>query len=232
MTTSTLGIDVGGTNVKIRVNAGSEIRKIPSGPTLTAEQMVANVLAASVDWAYERISIGYPGPVLGGCPAHEPVNLGPGWVGFDFGRAFARPVQIVNDAAMQALGSFAGGKMLFLGLGTGLGSAMVVDGVLEPMELGHLPYRTGTFEDYVGRHGLERRGKKKWRKSVIDVVERLHAALQPEYVVLGGGNARRLKKIPAYARLGDNDCAFTGAFRLWDPLDGIESAKSADEGLA
>lgn len=232
MTTKTLGIDVGGTNVKIRVNAGSEIRKIPSGPTLTAEQMVAKVLAESTDWVYERVSIGYPGPVLGGCPVREPANLGPGWVGFDFGRAFARPVKVVNDAAMQALGSYTGGKMLFLGLGTGLGSTMVVDGALEPMELGHLPYRKGTFEDYVGRRGLERRGQKKWRKSVIDVVKRLHAALEPDYVVLGGGNARRLAEIPAYARLGDNDCAFAGAFRLWEPLDGTAAGKQAGDGAA
>lgn len=232
--TTILGIDVGGTNVKIRVSDGDAIRKISSGPTLTAAEMVAGVLDASADWAYERVSIGYPGPVLGGCPVHEPANLAPGWVGFDFERALGRPVRVVNDAAMQALGSYDGGKMLFLGLGTGLGSAMVVNGVVEPMELGHLPYRKGTFEDYVGRRGLERRGGKKWQKSVVDVIERLHAALEPDYVVLGGGNARRLAEVPPYVRLGDNDCAFAGAFRLWDPVgpqpvrdrEPVESARS------
>jgi len=234
--TAILGIDVGGTNVKIRVSDGDEIRKIPSGPTMTAQEMVAKVLDESADWTYERISIGYPGPVLGGCPVHEPANLGPGWVGFDFEGAFKRPVKVVNDATMQALGSYEGGKMLFLGLGTGLGSTMVVDGAVEPMELGHLPYRKGTFEDFVGRRGLERRGAKKWRKSVVDVVERLHAALEPDYVVLGGGNARRLAEIPTYARLGENDCAFAGAFRLWESSSGtptgqesgVESATSAE----
>ena len=213
-----LGIDVGGTNIKLRLSGYDEIRKFPSGAAMTAEAMVATVLDETADWSYERVSIGYPGPVLGGCPVREPVNLGPGWVGFDFGRALGRPVKIVNDAAMQALGSYDGGMMLFLGLGTGLGSTMIVEGgLLEPMELGHLPYRKGTFEDYVGRGGLQRRGKKKWRRSVLDVVDRLFAALQPDYVVLGGGNAKKLKQIPPYARLGDNDCAFAGAFRLWDP---------------
>ena len=223
--TTILGIDVGGTNVKIRVSDGDEIRKIPSGPTLTAVEMVERVLHESEDWGYGRVSIGYPGPVLGGGPVHEPANLGPGWVGFDFGRALGRPVKVVNDAAMQALGSYTGGKMLFLGLGTGLGSTMVADAVVEAMELGHLPYRKGTFEDYVGRRGLERRGTKKWQKSVADVVERLYAALQPDYVVLGGGNATRLVDIPSYARLGDNDCAFAGAFRLWEPSYGAPPEK-------
>lgn len=218
--------------MKLRVSTGDEIRKIPSGPTMTAEGMVAKILAESSDWDYERVSIGYPGPVLAGCPVHEPANLGPGWVGFDFGAALGRPVKVVNDATMQALGSYDGGKMLFLGLGTGLGSTMVVDGVVEPMELGHLPYRKGTFEDYVGRRGLERRGEKKWQKSVVDVVERLHAALEPDYVVLGGGNARRLTEIPAYARLGDNECAFTGAFRLWDPSVAAAPPAPANDGAA
>jgi polyphosphate glucokinase len=215
--TTILGIDVGGTNVKIRVSDGDEIRKIPSGPTLTAEAMVTKVLDRSADWAYERVSIGYPGPVLGGCPVHEPVNLGSGWVGFDFASALRRPVKVVNDATMQALGSYDGGRMLFLGLGTGLGSTLIADGVVDPMELGHLPYRKATFEDYVGRSGLERRGRKRWQQSVFDVVERFYAALEPTYVVLGGGNARKLTDIPPYARLGDNTSAFTGAFRLWEP---------------
>lgn len=227
--TTILGIDVGGTNVKIRVSDGEEVRKIPSGPALTAEGMVAKVLEESADWAYGRVSIGYPGPVLGGCPVHEPANLGPGWVGFDFGSALGRPVKVVNDAAMQALGSYDGGKMLFLGLGTGLGSTMVADGAVEPMELGHLPYRGATFEDYVGRRGLERRGKKKWQKSVVDVVERLYAALEPDYVVLGGGNARKLAEMPRYARLGDNGCAFTGAFRLWDHVAASTQVPGAED---
>ncbi len=226
--TAILGIDVGGTHVKVRVSGGDEIRRIASGPALSAEEMVARVLEETGDWAYGRVSIGYPGPVLGGCPVHEPVNLGSGWVGFDYEDAFGLPVKVVNDASMQALGSYEGGKMLFLGLGTGLGSTMIVDGSVEPMELGHLPYRKGTFEDYVGRSGLERRGKKKWRKAVIDVVERLYAALQPDYVVLGGGNAQKLTEIPPYARLGDNDCAFTGAFRLWEPLAAPPSAPGVD----
>jgi polyphosphate glucokinase len=224
--TTILGIDVGGTNVKIRVSDGDEIRKIPSGPRLTAEAMVTKVLDRSADWTYERVSIGYPGPVLGGRPVHEPVNLGPGWVGFDFARALRRPVKVVNDATMQALGSYDGGKMLFLGLGTGLGSTIIADGVIEPMELGHLPYRKGTFEDYVGRSGLERHGRKRWRKLVFDVIERFYAALEPSYVVLGGGNARMLTDIPPYARLGDNSCAFTGAFRLWQPLAAPHSTKA------
>lgn len=212
-----LGIDVGGTHIKMRRSDEDGIRKFPSGPALTAEAMVATVLDETADWEYERVSIGYPGPVLGGSPVREPVNLAPGWVGFDFGRVLGRPVKIVNDATMQALGSYDGGKMLFLGLGTGLGSTMILEGsLLAPMELGHLPYRKGTFEDYVGRGGLQRRGKKQWRRSVLDVVDRLFAALQPDYVVLGGGNASKLKQLPPYARLGDNECAFAGAFRLWD----------------
>ena len=207
-----LVIDVGGTHVKILATGQETPRKFDSGPTMTAEQMVAGVVQAAEGWTYDVVSIGYPGPVLRGKPVSEPHNLGPGWVGFDFEAAFGRPVKIVNDAAMQALGSYEGGKMLFLGLGTGLGSAMIVDGVVEPMELGHLPYRKRTYEDYVGERGLERLGKKKWRRYVADVVARLTAALEPDDVVLGGGNVRKLKTLPPGCRAGDNANAFLGGF--------------------
>lgn len=212
-----LVIDVGGTNVKILATDQTEPRKIPSGPTLSAKDMVDQVKQASADWSYEAVSIGYPGFVYRGKPIVEPYNLAPGWVGFDFRKAFGLPVKIINDAAMQALGSYEGGRMLFLGLGTGLGSAFIVDGELEPMELAHLPYKKGrTYEDYVGLRGLERLGKKKWRRAVADVVERLKSALEAEYVVLGGGNAKRLKELPPDCRLGSNANAFLGGFRLWD----------------
>src|SRR5271156_5319978 len=191
-----LVIDIGGTHVKLLATGQDAPRQFLSGPELTSEQMVAGVVQAAAGWDYEAVSVGYPGPVLHGRPLSDPVNLGPGWVGFDFAAAFGMPVKMVNDAAMQALGGYEGGRMLFLGLGTGLGTAMVIDGVLEPMELGHLPYRKRTYEDYVGLRGLERFGKKKWRKLVEDVVEKLTAALEPEYVVIGGGNARRLKELP------------------------------------
>src|SRR5262249_33400448 len=174
--------------------------QLPSGPTLTAEQMVTGVKKLAEGWNYDAVTIGYPGPVLHGRPVAEPHNLGPGWVGFDYETAFGRPVKIVNDAAMQALGSYQGGKMLFLGLGTGLGSTMIVDGIVEPMELGHLPYKKGTFEDYVGIRGLKRLGKAKWRKHVADVVARLVAALEPDDVVLGGGNVKKLIELPPGSR--------------------------------
>jgi len=209
-------VDVGGTNVKILATGHETPIKFPSGPSLTPEQMVAGVLKAAVDWDYDVVSIGYPGPVLRGRPVSEPPNLGPGWVGFDFEAAFGCPVKLVNDAAMQALGSYEGGKMLFLGLGTGLGSTLIVDGVVEPMELGHLPYRKGTYEDYIGARGLKRVGKKKWRKYVADVVSRLFGALQPEYIVLGGGNVRKLKELPPCCRTGENSNAFRGGFSLWE----------------
>jgi polyphosphate glucokinase len=211
-----LVIDVGGNNVKILVTGQEEPRKFPSGPTMTAEQMAQGVLQAAEGWDFDAVTIGFPGPVSQGRPATEPVNLGPGWVGFDFEAAFHRPVKIINDAAMQALGSYEGGKMLFLGLGTGLGSTMVVAGVVVPMELGHLPYREQTFEDYVGNRGLLRLGKKKWREHVADVVARLRDALLPDYIVLGGGNVKKLKDLPAGTRPGSNDNAFRGGFRLWE----------------
>jgi polyphosphate glucokinase len=212
-----LVIDVGGTHVKILVTGETVARKFDSGPAMTAEAMVAGVSKAAHDWKYDAVSIGYPGPVLHGRPVAEPHNLGPGWVAFDFQAAFGCPVKLINDAAMQALGSHTGGKMLFLGLGTGLGSALINDGAVEPMELGHLPYRKKTYEDYVGERGLKRFGKKKWRQLVEDVVTRLVAALQPDYVVLGGGNVRKLKELPAGCRAGDNADAFKGGFRLWEP---------------
>jgi polyphosphate glucokinase len=213
-----LVIDVGGTHVKVSDQHHKEPVKIDSGPEMTARQMVKDVREVASDWKYSAVSIGYPGPVLHGKPLSEPHNLGGGWVGFDFKKAFGRPVKIVNDAAMQAIGSYEGGRMLFLGLGTGLGSAMIVDGLLEPMELAHLPYRRGrTYEDYIGQAGLERLGKKKWRQHVFDVTEKLKTALEADYVVLGGGNARLLKHLPKGARLGDNENAVKGGFRMWKP---------------
>jgi 5-dehydro-2-deoxygluconokinase len=210
-----LVLDIGGTHVKILASGQDEPRKFPSGPTLTPAQMVEGVKPTAEGWAYDVVSIGYPGPVLQGRPLTEPPNLGPGWVGFDFEGAFGVPVRLLNDAALQALGSYEGGQMLFLGLGTGLGSAMVIDGRVQPMELAHLPYGGGTFEDYVGIRGLRRWGKKRWRVFVEDIVQRLIAALLPEYVVLGGGNVKKLKELPPRCRPGDNANAFRGGFRLW-----------------
>lgn len=212
-----LAIDVGGTHVKILATGESTKREFPSGEALTASAMVDGVKKLAEGWTYECVSIGYPGPVLHDHPAQDPHNLAPGWVGFDFERAFGVPVKIVNDAAMQALGSYRGGKMLFLGLGTGLGTAMIVDDVLEPMELAHLPYRKGTYEDYVGLRGLKRLGRKKWQKEVFDVVAALVAALEPDDVVIGGGNVKKLKELPPRSRAGDNANAFVGGFRLWNP---------------
>jgi len=210
-----LVIDVGGTNIKITATGRRTRIKIPSGPKMTPRQMVVAVVAATAGWKYDGISIGYPGPVIHGLPVREPHNLGGGWVGFDFKKAFGHPVKIINDAAMQALGSYEGGRMLFLGLGTGLGSALVVEGIVEPMELAHLPYKKRTYEDYLGLAGLKRLGKKRWRRHVEEIVGQLKAALQADYVVLGGGNAPLIKKLPAGARLGDNTNAFRGGFRLW-----------------
>jgi polyphosphate glucokinase len=210
-----LVIDVGGTHIKVHCPGHRGPVKIASGPTMTAKRMVAEVKKVAAGWKYSAVSIGYPGPVVHGRPFSEPYHLGHGWVGFDFTRAFGHPVKVINDAAMQALGSYHGGRMLFLGLGTGLGSASVVDGVVEPMELAHLPYRKRTFEDYVGLKGLKRVGKKKWRHYVADIVKRLQVALQADYVVLGGGNAKLLKTLPANVRLGNNANAFVGGARLW-----------------
>jgi polyphosphate glucokinase len=222
-----LVIDVGGTHVKILASGQETPRKFDSGPTMGPGPMVDGVVQAAEGWTYDAVSIGYPGPVLRGKPVSEPHNLGPGWVGFDFEAALGRPVKLVNDSAMQAIGSYEGGKMLFLGLGTGLGSAMVVDGVVEAMELGHLPYRKRTYEDYVGERGLERLGRKKWRRYVVDVVARLTAALEPDYVVLGGGNVHNLKTLPPGCRAGDNANAFLGGFRLWDKAAKLPSPVSS-----
>jgi polyphosphate glucokinase len=215
--TRVLVIDVGGTNVKVLATGQPQPRRIPSGPTMTAEEMVAGVKPLVADWKYDVVSIGYPGAVIGGRPLHEPKNLGSGWMGFDFRKAFGCPVKIINDAAMQALGSYEGGRMLFLGLGTGLGSAMIIDGVLEPMELAHLPYKKGrTYEEYLGRQTLKRLGKKRWRRHVADVVERFKVALEADYIVLGGGNAKKVGEPPPGTRLGANANAFAGGFRLWE----------------
>ncbi|HVC77632.1 MAG TPA: ROK family protein [Candidatus Micrarchaeaceae archaeon] len=211
-----LAIDVGGTHVKVLATGRRKPLKIRSGPKMTATQMVRDVRQKTAGWSYEVVSIGYPGPVLHGKPVSEPRNLGGGWVGFDFTKAFGHPVRVINDAAMQALGSYKGGRMLFLGLGTGLGSALIVDGVLEPMELAHLPYKKGrTYEDQVGKAALQRLGKKKWRRGVADVVTRLKAALEADDVVIGGGNAKLLHTLPKGVRLGSNANAFSGGYRLW-----------------
>jgi polyphosphate glucokinase len=211
-----LAVDVGGTHVKILATGQKQKREIVSGPKMTARQMVSEVRKLAKDWAYDVVSVGFPGPVLHGRPVADPHNLGHGWAGFDFASAFGLPVKVVNDAAMQALGSYRGGRMLFLGLGTGLGSAMIVNGIIEPMELGHLPYKKGTYEDYVGNRGLERFGKKRWRKLVRDVIERLVAATEPEDVVIGGGNLVHLNELPKGCRAGNNALAFIGGFRLWN----------------
>lgn len=215
-----LVVDVGGTHVKILASGQRLPRAFASGPELTAPQMVDGVRKLAAGWKYQAVTVGYPGPVLRNRPVAEPHNLGGGWVGFDFEGAFGCPTKVVNDAAMQALGGYRGGKMLFLGLGTGLGSTMIVDGIVEPMELGHLPYKKATYEDYVGLRGLQRRGKKKWRKHVGDVVARLVAALEPDDIVIGGGNAKKLDGLPPGCRLGDNANAFVGGFRLWQPAAG------------
>jgi polyphosphate glucokinase len=212
-----LVIDVGGTHIKLLATGETEKREFASGPKFRATDMARQVKETVKDWSYDVISIGYPGPVVHGQPLREPHNLGPGWVRFDFKKAFDREVKIINDAAMQALGSYTKGRMLFLGLGTGLGSAMIVDGKLEPMELGHLPYRKGkTYEDYLGIRGLERLGKKKWEHHVLKVVNELREALCADEVVLGGGNSKKLTKLPLDTRLGSNDNAFIGGFRMWD----------------
>ena len=212
-----LAVDVGGTHVKVLATGEREPRLIDSGPAFTAADLARRIPELVAGWEWEAVSIGIPAPVHGGRVVADPVNLGAGWVAFDYEAAFGKPTRIVNDAAMQALGSYESGKMLFLGLGTGLGSALVTDGLVQPMELGHLPFRTQTFEDYVSEHALEERGKERWRKDVVDVIAALTAALEPDYVMLGGGNAEQLDELPDGVRRGDNANAFLGGFRLWDP---------------
>ena len=211
-----LVIDVGGTNVKMLAAGQKEPRKFPSGPAMTPRKMVRLVKKGVRGWKFDRVSLGYPGPIINGHPLREPHNLGSGWMSFNFHKAFRCPVKVINDAAMQALGSYKGGRMLFLGLGTGLGSAMIVDGELQPMELAHLIYKHGkTYEDYLGLRGLEQAGKKKWRQRVAKITKRLKIALEADYVVLGGGNSKKLKTLPPGTRLGNNLNAFLGGFRLW-----------------
>lgn len=210
-------IDIGGTNLKFRISGDETTQKIPSGPAFTPAEMVDAVLKATADRQYDRVSIGYPGPVVHGKPLLEPRNLGRGWVGFDFAGRLGKPTKMINDAAMQALGSYEGGRMLFLGLGTGLGTTFIIDKTIAPMELAHLPYRKGkTFEDYVGERGLLKLGKRKWQRAVHDVTARLKAALVADYVVIGGGNAKKLEELPPGARLGDNTNAMIGGARLWE----------------
>ena len=215
-------IDVGGNNVKLLVSGHHTPRKFPSGPDLTARRMVSEVKKAAADWKWDVVSIGVPMPIRDGRPFEEPVNLGTGWVRYDYRRGLGAPVRMLNDAAMQALGSYAGGRMLFLGLGTGLGAALVLEGLVQPLEIAHLPYRSGlTYEDFLGKRAQDRMGKKRWRRMVHEIVPRLRDAFQVDEVVIGGGNAKQLKDVPPGARLGDNKNAFAGGFRLWtDPRAG------------
>src|ERR1700694_5536334 len=224
-----LVVDVGGTHLKILASGHRMSRKIASGPKVTARLMCNWVRKAASDWQYEVAAIGYPGPVVHGRPVHEPYNMSKGWVGFDYAEGLGCPVKVINDAAMQAIGSYEGGRMLFLGLGTGLGSAMIVDGIVEPMELAHLPYRKGkTYEDYLGLRGLKRLGKKKWRRYVSRVVEELQTALNADYVVLGGGNVKKIKTLLPKTRLGANGNAFIGGYRLWSAKPGTGSSVFAE----
>jgi polyphosphate glucokinase len=231
---SVLAVDVGGSHVKALLSGESERRRFDSGPKLTAKEMVDGVLRIAEGWSFDHASVGIPTPVRGNKPIAEPVNLGEGWVGFDYEAAFGVPTKVVNDAVMQAVGSYEGGRMLFLGFGTGLGSALIADGVVEPLELGHLPFRKKTFEDYVSERALKRNGKKKWRAAVFEVVERLSAAMEPDYVVIGGGGADELDELPPNARRGDNELAFMGGFRLWEPdlLEAATRSRSRDAGSA
>jgi polyphosphate glucokinase len=222
-----LVIDIGGTNIKVASSDKRVPIKIPSGPTMTAEKMTKDVLAATKGWEYDRISIGYPGPVVHDRPLAEPHNLAPGWIDFPYQKAFGKPLRFINDAAMQALGGYKGGRMLFLGIGTGLGSAMIFDGVVIPLELAHLPYRKGrTYEEYVGLAGLELRGEKRWRKSVLDVIERLRAALVCDSVLLGGGNAKLMKNLPSHVIVGANRNAIDGGIKLWQDISDPKTASS------
>jgi polyphosphate glucokinase len=230
-----LVVDVGGSNVKVLATGQPAPRRMKSGPQLSAGAMVEGIKKLVVDWNFEVVSMGYPGQVVHNRPAHEPANLGRGWTGFDYASAFGRPIRIINDAAMQALGSYQGGRMLFIGVGTGLGSAMIVDGELEPMELGHLPYKKKmTYEDFIGDRGLARLGKKAWREEVLAIITAFRNALEPEYIVLGGGNAKLMKNLPPDVRLGGNQNAFVGGFRLWEdtpskPAPGTEVASPYTE---
>jgi polyphosphate glucokinase len=211
-----LVVDVGGSHVKVLATGHKVPVRFDSGPTMTAKMMVRGVREATSTWDFNRVSIGIPAAVLHGKLVSEPRNLGTGWVAFNFRKAFGCPVKIINDAAMQALGSYKGGRMLFLGLGTGLGTALIVDGVIEPMELAHLPYKHDrTYEEYIGEKGLKRLGKKQWRRHVFEIVDRLKAALEADDVVLGGGNVRLLRSLPKGVRLGSNAHAFAGGYRLW-----------------
>lgn len=220
-----LVIDIGGTNIKIASTDQRIPLKIPSGPTMDAERMARQVLAATKNWKYERISIGYPGPVMRDHPLAEPHNLAPGWIDFPYNKTFGKPIRFINDAAMQALGGYRGGRMLFLGIGTGLGSAMVFDGTVIPLELAHLPYRKGrTYEEYIGLMGLQRLGKKTWRKYVLDIIRRLQAALVCDYVLLGGGNAKYTKDLPSNVILGSNSNAIEGGIRLWQNPEELKVA--------
>jgi predicted NBD/HSP70 family sugar kinase len=229
MAQTVLVVDVGGTHLKILASGQHTPRKIASGPKMTARLMCNWVRNAARNWPYDVAAIGYPGPVVHGRPAREPYNLGKGWVGFDYGKGLGCPVKLINDAAMQALGSYEGGRMLFLGLGTGLGSAMIVNGIVEPMELAHLPYKKGrTYEDYLGLRGLERMGKKKWRGYVARIVEELQTALNADYVVLGGGNVKKIKTLPPKTRLGANGNAFIGGYRLWSEKQATGSSVFAE----
>jgi polyphosphate glucokinase len=224
-----LVIDVGGTNIKVSTGGPDEPTKIPSGPDMTAARMAEEVKKATAGWSYDAVTVGYPGPVVQGRPAVEPKNLGMGWVRFDYDKAFGKPVKVVNDAAMQALGSYQGGRMLFLGLGTGLGSAFVADGQLEPLELAHLPYRNNrTYEDYVGLRGFKRLGRKKWQRHVEKVIELLKHGLQADYVMLGGGQTKKLKALPEGVRLGNNSHAILGGIRLWETtVSGVHDKSAA-----
>jgi polyphosphate glucokinase len=226
-------IDIGGTNIKVASSDKPVPIKIPSGPTLTAEQMANDVLAATKGWAYDCISIGYPGPVIHDHPLAEPHNLAAGWIGYPYQKAFGKPLRFINDAAMQALGGYQGGRMLFLGIGTGLGSAMIFDGVVIPLELAHLPYRKGrTYEEYVGLAGLELRGEKRWRKSVLDVIERLRAGLVCDSVLLGGGNAKLMKDLPDHVILGANSNAIDGGIKLWQDVSDLTTAPTTATNMA
>ena len=216
-----LAVDVGGTHVKARVQDIEEERRFESGPRLSAQRMIDTLLQLVDDWQFDAVSVGIPAQVHGNRVVHEPANLGSGWTAFDYARAFARPTRVVNDAAMQAVGSYEGGRMLFLGLGTGLGSTMIVDGAVEPMELGHLPWRSRTYEEYVGVAARKRVGKARWRRNVFEMAEFFRAALEPDYIVLGGGEVAELDELPAGCRRGDNANAFRGGFLLWDASAGF-----------